>query len=60
MANYGKNETWKIVYYPKELNAGRMGVALIEAQTRADATYYFRQQYAGQFHTIDSCEKLFD
>jgi hypothetical protein len=60
MANYGKTETWKIVYYPTVLEAGRMGVALIEAQTRSDATYSFRHQYAGQFQTIESCEKLFD
>ena len=60
MANYGKNETWKITYVPKNSMAGRMGVALIEAQTRSDATYFFRQQYAGEFSTISTCEKLFD
>ena len=60
MANYGKTETWKITYFPKHLDAGRMGVALIEAQTRAEATYAFRQQYAGEYHTINTCEKLFD
>lgn len=58
MANYGKTETWKVVYYPKVLNAGMMGVAFIEAQTRSDASYYFQQQYAGQYSTIASIEKF--
>jgi hypothetical protein len=60
MANYGKTETWKIIYTPKELNAGMRGVALIEAETRSEASYYFKQQYAGQFSVIESCQKLFE
>lgn len=59
MANYGKTETWKITYYPKVLNAGMRGVALIEADCRHMAMYTFQQQYAGQYHTVETCEKLF-
>lgn len=58
MANYGKTETWKIVYYPKVLNAGRMGVAFIEAQTRSEASYFFKLQYEGEFSTIASIEQI--
>ena len=50
--------TWKIVYYPKVLNNGMRGVALIEASDRSQAIYIFQQQYAGQYHTIDRCEKI--
>jgi hypothetical protein len=59
MANYGKTETWKITYYPKVLNAGTRGVALIEADTRHMAMYTFQQQYAGQYSAVERCEKLF-
>ena len=58
MANYGAYETWKVVYYPKVLNAGMMGVAFIEAQTMSEASYYFKQQYAGQYSTIARIEKF--
>jgi hypothetical protein len=51
-------ETWKVVYYPKVLNAGTRGVALIEAATEHQAMYTFSQQYAGQYSTIKSCTKL--
>ncbi len=50
--------TWKVVYFPKVLNAGMMGVAFVEAPTRAEASYFFKLQYAGQFSTISSIEKL--
>lgn len=50
--------TWKVVYYPKVMNGGMRGVAFIEAPTRAEASYYFQIQYAGQFHTIDRIEKI--
>ena len=53
-----KTTTWKIVYYPKVLNAGTMGVALIEAATKHDAMYTFGQQYAGEYLTVKSCNKL--
>ena len=56
---FGKTKTWKVVYYPKVLNAGIRGVAFIEAATRSDAIYSFQCQYAGQFSTIDSCTEVF-
>ena len=55
---YGPLETWKIVYYPKELNGGTMGVALVEADCHQQAMRTFSQQYAGQYSTIQSCKKL--
>lgn len=51
-------ETWKITYYPKILNAGMRGVALIEAATQQDAIHTFNEQYAGEFSTIESVKKL--
>lgn len=59
MSFYGTMETWKIVYVPKELNGGMRGVALVEATDRHHAMYTFGQEYAGQYHTVQSCEKLF-
>ena len=50
--------TWKIVYVPPQLNGGIRGVALVEAISRQDAMFTFQQQYAGQYHTIETCEKL--
>lgn len=58
MSFYGPTETWKIVYIPREMNGGMRGVALIEASEHSQAMYTFQQQYAGQFHTIESCTKL--
>ena len=55
---YGPMETWKVVYYPKEMSGGIMGVALVEADSHQTAMYTFQQQYAGQYHTIQSCKKL--
>lgn len=55
---YGQMETWKIVYYPKVLNAGQMGVALVEADRRDTAMYTFYEQYAGQYSTVESCTRL--
>ena len=55
---YGKTETWKVVYYPKVFNGGMRGVAFVEAETQAEASYFFKQQYAGEFHTIESIERL--
>jgi hypothetical protein len=51
-------ETWKIVYYPKILNNGQMGVALVEATNRQHAMQQFMQQYSGQYLTVERCEKL--
>lgn len=53
---FGKKETWKIVYYPKVLDGGQMGVALVEACDHHDAMYTFQQQYPGL--TVRTCEKL--
>lgn len=60
MSFYGKMETWKVVYYPRVMNGGLMGVALVEAATRPQAMYTFQQQYAGQYHTVSSCTKLYE
>jgi hypothetical protein len=51
-------ETWKIVYVPKEMSGGRRGVALVEASDKHAAMYTFGQEYAGQYHTVESCTKL--
>jgi hypothetical protein len=58
----GKRYTWKIVYIlpPHQQNNGARGVALIEAGDHHHAMSQFKQQYAGQYFTIESCEKLFD
>lgn len=61
MSFYGKWETYKVVYYlPGEKWSGGCikGVAFVEAGDKAHASYVFKQQYAGQFSTIDSIEKL--
>ena len=58
MAYYCKKETWKITYYPKELQGGQLGVALVEACDHHDAMYTFQTQYAGQYFTVRTCEKL--
>lgn len=55
---YGPSRTWKVVYYPKVLNAGMMGVALIEAPDHRSAMHTFQMQYAGQFSTVESCKLL--
>ena len=57
--SYGQTETWKIVYIPRDMNNGRRGVALVEACDRQQAMYNFSQEYAGEYFTIDTCEKLF-
>lgn len=59
MAFYGKWETWKIVYVPKVMNGGVRGVALVEAGDRGHAMQTFREQYSGEYTTVESCEKLF-
>ncbi|MBE6748946.1 MAG: hypothetical protein E7557_06925 [Ruminococcaceae bacterium] len=58
MNYYGPSETWKIVYYPKDMSGGQMGVALIEADSHQQAMFTFQQQYAGEFRTVAKCEKL--
>jgi hypothetical protein len=58
MSFYGKRETWKIVYIPREMNNGARGVALIEACDHHHAMNQFQQQYAGQYWTVESCTRL--
>lgn len=61
MGFYGKWETWKVVYdLPPAQRSGfnTKGVALVEAGDRAHASTVFKEQYAGQYFTIDSIEKL--
>lgn len=55
---FGKYETWKIVYIPLVMNNGARGVALIEAVDQQHAMNQFMTQYSGQYHTIQSCQKL--
>ena len=56
---YGPMETWKIVYYPKDSSIITMGVAFVEADCHQSAMQAFRQQYEGQYRTVQKCEKLF-
>lgn len=55
---YGPLETWKVVYVPRELDGGRRGVALVEADCRQQAMSTFMREYAGQYFTIETCKKL--
>jgi len=55
---FGKHETWKIVYIPKVMNNGARGVALVEAVDRQHAMNQFMSQYAGEYTTVESCQKL--
>ncbi len=55
---YGPLVTWKVVYYPKVSKGGVMGVAFVEADCRQMAMQTFMQQYAGQYFTVYTCEKL--
>lgn len=59
MGIYGPTSTWKIVYYPKVLNGGTLGVAFVEADSHHWAMHTFQEQYAGEYSTIKSCEKMF-
>ena len=58
MGIYGPTYTWKVIYSPKVMNGGVRGVAFVEAETHQIAIYTFKQQYAGQFSVVESCEKL--
>lgn len=58
MGFYGKWETWKVVYSPKEMKGGILGVAIVEAGDRAHAMQVFRELHAGEFLTVQSIEKL--
>jgi hypothetical protein len=61
MSFYGKWDTWKVVYQlPPSMRSGfnQKGVALVEAGDRAHASSVFKEQYAGQFFTIERIEKV--
>jgi hypothetical protein len=58
MSFYGKWETWKIVYYPVNSTGGNLGVAFVEAGDQGHAMQTFREQYSGQYITVESCKKL--
>ena len=58
MMMIGKPETWKIVYYPKDSSCINMRVALVEADCEQTAYQAFREQYEGQYYTIQSVKKL--
>ena len=53
--------TWKVVYFlpGNQWSGGNIrGVAFVQAATQPEASYAFKQQYAGQFSTIEKVEKL--
>ena len=58
MGFYGVWETWKVVYMPLNSTGGIRGVAFVEAGDRAHAMQVFREQYQGQFFTVESIQKL--
>lgn len=53
-----KTKTYKIVYYPKNMMVGVRGVAFMEAENRSLAMFAFQREYAGQFHTVESCTEF--
>ena len=55
---YGPLETWKVVYYPANTSHIGMCTALVEADCQQMAMQAFREQYSGQYRTIQSCKKL--
>lgn len=61
MSFYGKWQTWKVVYFlpPNQWTGGNTkGVALVEAGDQGHAMQVFREQYSGQFSTVDSITLL--
>ena len=58
MGFYGKWETYKIVYYPKNSSGGIRGVAFVEAGDKAHAMQVFRELYGGQYHTVENIEQI--
>ena len=55
------NYTWKVVYFlPSSQWKGgsNRGVAFVVAATQPEASWTFKQQYAGQFSTIEKIEKF--
>ena len=41
-----------------KVDAKKAVEAFIEASTQSEASFAFKQQYAGQFHTIEKIEKV--
>ena len=60
MSFYGVWETWKVVYMPINSTGGVRGVAFVEAGDRAHAMQVFREQYQGQYFTVQSIQRLAD
>jgi len=58
MGFYGKWELWKITYIPNPMRGGIRGIAFVEAGDRGHAMQTFREQYSGQYITVERCEKL--
>lgn len=58
MGFYGVWETWKVVYIPINSTGGVRGVAFVEAGDRAHASQVFREQYRGEYFTVQSIQKL--
>lgn len=56
--SFGPTKTWKVVYYPKILDGGMMGVAFVEAETEHWAMHTFQEQYKGQYAAVKSCTPL--
>ena len=53
--------TWKVVYFlpSHQWSGGNIrGVAFVQAATQPEASWAFKQQYAGQFSTIEKIEKF--
>lgn len=60
MSFYGVWETWKVVYMPINSTGGTRGVAFVEAGDRGHAMQVFREQYQGEYFTVQSIQKLSD
>ena len=53
--------TWKVVYFlPSDRWSGGniRGVAFVQASTQPEASWNFKQQYAGEYSTIEKIEKF--
>ena len=53
--------TWKVIYFlpSSQWKGGSIrGVAFVQAASQSEASFTFKQQYAGQFFTIEKIEKL--
>lgn len=53
--------TYQFIYEykdPKMQMTGGKGAAIIAAGDESAAYRAFREQYTGQYHTIDSCKKI--